>query len=274
MRMDLVVHHRLREPGLVAFVVAVAAITDEVEQHVALEFRAIRKREPCGRHAGFGIVRVDVNDRNLEPAGEAAGIQRTEQIVGVRRESDLIVGDDVNRAAGRVARQLVKVQRLGDDALAGKRRVTVNEDRQDRVGIERRRSALARGRAGGARHSLQHRIDRLEMTWVRRHRHEQLYCFAAADRACGAEVIFDVAGPVHVLSRERAANGILEFRENLLVWLAENVRHHVQAAAVRHTDKHLAQTGLRRLADHDVEDRNEHVESFDRESRLSGKRPM
>ena len=112
------VHHRLRERRLVAFVVSVAPVADEIDQEVALELRAIGERQPRRRDARFGIVGVHVDDRNLEPARQAAGVQRAVRVVRVRREPDLVVRDDVNRAAGRIARQPVQVQRLGDDALA------------------------------------------------------------------------------------------------------------------------------------------------------------
>ena len=43
------------------------------------------------------------------------------------READLVVDDDVHGAAGAVAAQLRQVQRLGDHALAGERRVAVHQ---------------------------------------------------------------------------------------------------------------------------------------------------
>ena len=76
---------------------------------------------------------------------------------GLGREADLVVRDDVDRAAGRVALEPVQIQRLGDDALAGKRGVAVNQDRQHGVGIEHRRAGLTGVGARRARHALEHR---------------------------------------------------------------------------------------------------------------------
>ena len=64
-------------------------------------------------------------------------------------------------------------KRLGDDALAGERRVAVNQDRQDGVRIEVGRAGLIRVRARRARHALEHGIDRLEMAGIRRHRDDE-----------------------------------------------------------------------------------------------------
>ena len=75
-RRDLLVHQRLRERRLVAFVVAVAAVADQVDQEVALELRAIGERQPRRLDARLGIVGVDVDDRDLEPARQAARVRR------------------------------------------------------------------------------------------------------------------------------------------------------------------------------------------------------
>ena len=129
-RRDDLVHRRLRERRLVALVVAVAAIPDEVDQRVALERRAIRRRQPRDLDAGLRVVRVHVEDRNLEAADQAARVGRRERLPRRGGEADLVVRDDVDRAADVVEPQPRQVQRLGDDALARKRGVAVDQDRQ------------------------------------------------------------------------------------------------------------------------------------------------
>jgi hypothetical protein len=52
------------------------------------------------------------------------------------------------------------------------------------------------------------------------------------------------------------------------------VRHHVQAPPVCHPDQNGAAPRLRGVADDLVENRHEHVEAFDREARLAGKRAL
>ena len=54
------------------------------------------------RHAdgGLGIVAVDVEDGRLHAARDVGGIRRGARFVGQRGESDLVVDDQVNGAAG------------------------------------------------------------------------------------------------------------------------------------------------------------------------------
>ena len=63
MRRDRLVHHRLRERRLVALVVSVAPVADEVDQEVEAEARAVLPRQPRRLEARDRIVRVDVHDR-------------------------------------------------------------------------------------------------------------------------------------------------------------------------------------------------------------------
>ncbi len=271
---DLAIQHRLRERRLVALVVAVAPVADEIDQHVAAELHAVRERQPRGRHTRLRIVGVHVHDRNLEAAREAARVERAGRVRRIGREPDLIVRDDVDRAAGRVAVEPVKIQRLGHDALAGERRVAVDEDRQHRIRIEGRRPGLGRIGARRARHALEHGIDRLEMARVRRHRNHELDAFSAGNGPRRAKVVLDVAAPLNAFVAELTADRILELREDLVVGLAEHVRHHVQAPAMRHADERLPDAGLGRLGNHLVEDRHEHVEPLDREPRLARERAV
>ena len=55
-------------------------------------------------------------------------------MLGRGREAELVVDDQVDRAADSVAGDVAHVEALGDDALAGERGVAVHQDRQHRVG--------------------------------------------------------------------------------------------------------------------------------------------
>ena len=85
------------------FVVPVAPVADEIDQEVALESGAILPRQPCRLEARRGIVGIDVHDWDLEPAGQPARVTRAVGLVWSRRETELVVRDDVNRSAGVVA---------------------------------------------------------------------------------------------------------------------------------------------------------------------------
>ena len=191
---------RLRVRGLVLLVVAVAAVTDEIDDDVVPEAAPVREREPDGRERGLGIVGVHMDDRDVEALREVARVARRAAVAGVGREADLVVRDQVQRAAGRVAGKTFEVERLRDLALARERRVAVDEDRQRDRGVV---VALARRAVGllGARASLDDRVDRFEMARVRRERHRDL-ARARRARALGAEVVLHVAAPA-LLARRR-----------------------------------------------------------------------
>ena len=53
----------------------------------------------------LGIVGVDVDDRDVEALREVARVARRAALGGIGREADLVVRDQVQRAAGRVARR-------------------------------------------------------------------------------------------------------------------------------------------------------------------------
>ena len=130
--LDLGRHLGLRVRGLVGLVVAVAAVADQVDHDVVAELLAEREREPHGGDAGRHVVGVDVDDRDVEALREVRGPARGARVVGVRREADLVVLDQVQRAADGVAVERLQVEGLRHDALAREGRVAVQDDRDRR----------------------------------------------------------------------------------------------------------------------------------------------
>ena len=125
--------------------------------------------------------------------------------------------------------------------------------------------------ARGARHADHHRVHKLQVARVGRHRDHDLgrRVFLAHARS-GAGVVFHVAGPAQVLAKRLVALRFLELRENLRVGLPHHVGQHVEAAAMRHADQHVAHAGIGRVGDDLVEDRDHHVQALDGEPRLAG----
>ena len=118
LRADLPVHGRLREGRLVALVVAVAAVADEIEHHVGLELAPIGRRQLGRVDHRLDLVAVHVEDRRLHGFGDIGAV---ESRVGMRRdrgEADLVVHHQVQRAAGAIADQLAHRERLVDQPLA------------------------------------------------------------------------------------------------------------------------------------------------------------
>ena len=98
-----VVFLRLRDGGIVDFAVAVAAITDEVDDNVAAEFGAVFGGEMADAHDSVGIFGVDVEDGNALPFGDVGSKARRMFLHRRGGEADEIVDDDVHRAADGVS---------------------------------------------------------------------------------------------------------------------------------------------------------------------------
>ena len=107
------VEQGLREGGLVALVVSVAPVPDQVDEEVTAEALTIGPGQPCRLDAGDRVVCIHMDDRDLEAAGQAAGVAGAVGLGGSRGEAELVVRDDVDRAAGVVAREAREVEGLG-----------------------------------------------------------------------------------------------------------------------------------------------------------------
>ncbi len=145
-------------------------------------------------------------------------------------EADLVVHDDVDRAARLVAAEAREAEALGHDALACKRRVTVQKHRDDARAV-----MIVELRLLGACLAEDNGVHRLEVRGVRRQRQvDGVAVELAVGR--GAEVVLHVARALHVVGLEAAA---LELVEDRAVGLAHHVGQHRQPAAVGHADHDL-----------------------------------
>ena len=106
MRADLLVHQRLGERRLVAFVVAEAPVAQHVDHDRALEFHAILDRDLGRVNHRFRIVAVHVQDQRFDHLGDVGRIGRRARIARIGGEADLVVDDEVQRAAGLVALEI------------------------------------------------------------------------------------------------------------------------------------------------------------------------
>ncbi len=104
MTADLAIHDRLGEGRLVALVVAEAAVAEHVDDHRLVEFHPVFGRDLGGIDDGFRVVAVDVEDRRLDHLGDVGRVGRRAREARVRREADLVVDDEVQRAARRDGR--------------------------------------------------------------------------------------------------------------------------------------------------------------------------
>ena len=124
----------------------------------------------------------------------------------------------MDRAAGSVALQLRKLECFGDNSLARKRRIPVNQDRKNVVPAFLRQQILL-----GSHDSLEHRIDRLEVRRIGREVHRCIRAVGRQERSGSAEVVLHIA---RALDRVVAVVSF-EFAEDLRVGLAGDVRQNV-----------------------------------------------
>ena len=165
MGFNFFIHLGLGVCGFVRLIVPKAPVADQIDQHVVLERLAEFHRQVDRCDACIDVVGIDVNDRDVEAFGKVACIARRAAAGRIGRETDLVVRNDMERAAGRVPCQRLQIEHLGNDALTGERRVAVNEYRHGSLEIEGRLLMRMIGlECAGT--PLDHRIDRLEMTGI------------------------------------------------------------------------------------------------------------
>ena len=262
------VHRRLRVARLVALVVAVAPVADEVDDDIVAEAIAVHHRQPRGGQACLRVVGVDVDDRRVEALGQVGAVIGRASLAWPGREADLVVGDEVHRAAGGVAIETGKVERFGHHALRRERGVAVDQDRQRQCMVEPGDRSGSIGLLGAGA-TLDDRVDRLEVARVRRQDDLHLRVVGGQEGSLGAEVVLHV-----VRATLRRCRGLdpgaagLELGQDRLVADADDVGLHVQPAAVRHADHHVARAVVGGVAQDDVEHRHHGVQPLDAEALL------
>ena len=248
--LDLLVHQRLRERWLVALVVAEAAITEHVDDDRLLELLPELGCDLGDVDDRFRVVAVDVEDRRFDHQSDVGAVRRRARVARVGGEADLVVDHEVDRTARAVTLEARQPETLGHNALTGKRRVAVNEQRHHRGAIVRLAAMLV---LLGANLTQHHGVDDLKVRRVGRQRQVDV---VAIERAVGrgAKVVLHVARSFDVVGLERTT---LELREDRAVGLAHDLGKHVQAPAVGHAEHDFADAKLAAALD-DLLKRRDH----------------
>ena len=261
----------LRVRSLVLLVVPETAVADEIDDDVVAELLAIRERQANGRDGGFWIIRIDMDDRDVEAFCEVARVARRPALCGIGREPDLVVRDEVQRPACRVAVEAVEVERLGDNALPGERRVPVDEDgeRDRRVVSSGARRSI---RLLRSREPFDDWIDGFEVARVRGDRDLDLP--GSGDTRLGRrEVVLDVAGAPFRIGDERVDRALsFELAKERRVRAADDMSEDVETPTMGDPDEDLVRSASRGELDGLVEHRHEDVEPFDGELLLPDER--
>ena len=230
---DLLIHERLRLGRVLGFVVATPPVAHQVDHDVLLEAHSVVHGQLGGEDARLRVVAVDVQDGRLHELGDLRAVLGGAGVLhALGREADLVVDDDVNRAAHAEAARLRHLQRLHHHALAGEGRIAMHDERHHLVAVVVAAPVLA-----GAHGTGDHRRDDFQVRRIERQRQVHL---AARRHDVGGEALVVLHVAVAVGLRHRA----LELVEQVLRVLAEDVDQHVQPPAVRHADHGLHAAAL------------------------------
>ncbi len=85
---------------------AVTAITNDIDHGILGELHAIVAGQAGDVHRGLWIFSMHVKDGHHEHLGHIRGVPRGTSVIRERRESDLVVDDQVDGASRAVAFQL------------------------------------------------------------------------------------------------------------------------------------------------------------------------
>ena len=159
---DPAIHAGLGDHRLVGLVMALAAVTDQVDDHVVVKAVAVIERESCHEDHRVRVVGIDVEDRRLDQLGNLGAVERRTRLQGhAGGEADLVVHDQVHSATRVIAVGFREIQRLGCDALPDKCSIAVYENRHDLFPAVLSDAILARSHT-----TLDNRRDYLEMRGV------------------------------------------------------------------------------------------------------------
>ena len=173
-----------------------------------------------------------------------------------RGKADLVVVDDMNRAAGAVAAKRRKGKGLGNNALSGEGGIAMQQDSHDFLALGIPALFLL------GPHPADHdRIDDLEMRRVRRKAEMNGLAVELAVRRC-AHVIFHIARSTGILGVCRVAQKLGDDRAERL---AEDIMQDVQTAAMRHADHNLADAELRAALQDLLQRRDHRLAAIDSE---------
>ena len=242
---DFPVEERLGEGGLVGLVVAVFAIAIHVDHDVAGPLGAEREGELRDHADGLGVVTVDVKNRGLDHLRDVGAVARGAGVAGLGGEADLVIDDEVEGAAGLVAGELGELERLGDDALTGERRVAVDEEREDAIAVfHGAADALA-----GAGFALDDGIDDFEVGRVGGEADLDRFAGGGVENGLVAEMVFNIA--VAADSFGQVVFGKL-FEEDVEIF-PHDARQDIEATAMGHAHDDFFDADVRAVLDDGID---------------------
>ena len=234
------------------------AEADDVYDHVLLELHAVVQRQLHAQCHSFWIVTVDVQHRRLHHLHDVRAVGGRTLVAGVRGgETNLVVDDDVYRAASAVTTGLHQRQGFLVHALASKSRVTVHQHRQHLLAFGVVAAIHAR-----AHRAFDHRVHDFQVGRVERQRQVHR-------AACCGYVRAEALVVLHVTSGQVFRGSVIELSKQVLGHLAQGIHQHVQTTTVGHADHDFLDTLLAASVDQLVHRHDEGLTTFQREALLT-----
>ena len=225
---DAAGHVRLREAGLVGFVVTVTAVANDVDDDIAAKGLAELQSELRSADDLHRAIAIHMEDGRFDHLRHVGAVVGRTGVLRHRGEADLVVHDEVDRAAGAVTGKLREIQHLSDETLASESRVTMNEHRDDFLAV----LCIAQRTLTGSRHAFHHGIDGFQVARIRSEHHADGITAAGLAHGFKAEVIFHIA-----ITADHVRHVVLaELVKEILQRLAQEIRQHTEAATVGHAE--------------------------------------
>ena len=123
---NVAIHERLSDQRLVLFVVSEFTKAHQINHHIFVELHTVIQRDLGNQQCRLGIIRIDMKNRRIHHLCHIAAISAGAGVARIRGgEADLVVDDDMHRAASVIAARLRHAQRFHHHPLAGERGIAV-----------------------------------------------------------------------------------------------------------------------------------------------------
>ena len=256
---NLLVHQRLGTAWFVSFVVATTTVADQIDHHVTLELHAVVDGQLGHKHDGFRVITIHMENRRLNHLGNVGCVLSGARVFRVADgEANLVVDDDMDRAARLEAASLRHLEGFQDHALTCERSVTVDGNWQNLVTGRIVTTILT-----CTHRPFYHRRNDLQVRRVECHRQVD---FATGCHHVGrkALVIFNVTGT------ELDLFLAFELVEQIARVLAEGVDQDVQTSPVGHADHDFFGAVRARTLDQLIQHRDQAFAAFQTETLGAG----
>ena len=249
---DFFVHQRLCQRRRVLLVVTEFAETNNVQHHVLAEGHAVLERQLRGQHHRFRVIAVDVQNRGFDHLDNVGTKHRRAHVTRVRGgETDLVIDDDVHRAAGGVTPGLGQRKGFLVNTLAAEGCVAMHQHRQNLFAQRICTSIHAR-----SHRAFNHGVDDLQ---VRRIKSQRQVNRATACTHIRAETLV----VLHVARRQVFRRSVVKLGKQVTRQFAHGVDQHIEPATVGHADDDFLHALRASRLDQLVHGRNETLSAFE-----------